>query len=65
MSDPKQVSVTTSKTVTETVTTTDAELAKQLVADATKANVKYKQDDERADHWGKDSFPASDPPQNY
>lgn len=65
MSDPKQVSVTTSKTVTETVTTTDAELAKQLVADATKANVKYKQDDERADRWGKDSFPASDPPQNY
>lgn len=67
MREAEQDPTTTSKTVTvtETVTTTDADLANQLVADATKAQVKYEQDDERADDWGKDSFPASDPPQNY
>jgi hypothetical protein len=52
-------------TVTKTVTTTDAGLAQQLVNDATAAQVKYEHEDAKADDWGKASFPASDPPQNY
>jgi hypothetical protein len=52
-------------TVTKTVTTTDADLAQQLVNDATRQQVKYEHDDAKADDWGKASFPASDPPQNY
>lgn len=52
-------------TVTKTVTTTDADLAQQLVNDATAQQVKYEHEDAKADDWGKASFPASDPPQNY
>lgn len=52
-------------TVTKTVTTTDADLAQQLVNDATQAQVQYEHEDAKADDWGKASFPASDPPQNY
>ncbi|HRO31721.1 hypothetical protein [Citricoccus sp.] len=53
-------------TVTKTVTTTDAaDLAQQLVHDATQQQVRYEHDDAKADDWGKASFPASDPPQNY
>ncbi|MGM7666702.1 hypothetical protein [Microbacterium sp. A93] len=67
MSEQKNTPGTTSETitVTKTVTTSDAELAERLVADATQAQVKHEQDDARADDWGEASFPASDPPQNY
>jgi hypothetical protein len=62
-SEPQKTTETV--TVTKTVTTTDAELAQQLVDDATQAQVQYEHDDAKADEWGKASFPASDPPQNY
>jgi hypothetical protein len=67
MAAPQKEPATTSETitVTKTVTTTDADLANQLVADATKAQAKYEHEDQRADDWGQASFPASDPPQNY
>lgn len=52
-------------TATETATTAEAQLTQRLVNDATAAQVKYEHDDARADEWGKASFPASDPPQNY
>ncbi|MGD6980325.1 MULTISPECIES: hypothetical protein [Citricoccus] len=61
--DPQTTTETV--TVTKTVTTTDADLAQQLVNDATQQQVKYEHDDAKADDWGKASFPASDPPQNY
>ena len=35
------------------------------VNDATQQQVRYEHDDAKADDWGKASFPASDPPQNY
>lgn len=54
-----------SGTPTVTGPDTQADLANQLVADATKAEARYQHDDAAADDWGKASFPASDPPQNY
>jgi hypothetical protein len=67
MSEAQNEPQTTTETVTvtQTVTTTDADLAQQLVNDATKAQVAYEHEDAKADDWGKASFPASDPPQNY
>ncbi|XKH57900.1 hypothetical protein LG293_07240 [Citricoccus nitrophenolicus] len=67
MSDPKAGpgTSTTTPTATAEATSTHAEVADQLMADAKKAQARHDQDDARADDWGKASFPASDPPQNY
>ncbi|REE04831.1 hypothetical protein LG284_11055 [Citricoccus nitrophenolicus] len=67
MSDPKAGpgTSTTPSTATAEATSTHAEVADQLMADAKKAQARHDQDDARADDWGKASFPASDPPQNY
>lgn len=65
MSETGNESRTATGTVTRTVTATDAELAQRLVNDATAAQVRYEHEDAKADDWGKASFPASDPPQNY
>lgn len=69
MSDPRNASgakpaTHAAPTATES-TSPHAEVADQLLADATKAQAAHEQDDARADDWGNASFPASDPPQNY
>ncbi|GAA1681951.1 hypothetical protein GCM10010977_31310 [Citricoccus zhacaiensis] len=56
---------TTTSTATAEAASTHAEVADQLMAEATKAQARHDQDDARADEWGMASFPASDPPQNY
>ncbi len=69
MSEPKGASrrdpsTTAAPTVAESENP-HVEVAEQLLADATQAQAAHDQDDARADDWGRASFPASDPPQNY
>lgn len=45
----------------ETVETETAAAANRLDAEA----AAHQHDDERADEWEEESFPASDPPSNY
>lgn len=63
--DPKSTTATTTSTSTAESASPHAEVADRLLADATRAQAAHDQDDARADDWGRASFPASDPPQNY
>lgn len=73
MSDPKGEPgpaaatrpATSAATATAETTSTHAETAQRLLAEATRAQARHEREDARADDWGQASFPASDPPQNY
>ncbi|GAA4780726.1 hypothetical protein [Citricoccus nitrophenolicus] len=67
MSDPRvdPRSTEAAQTTTTEATSPHAEVADRLLSDASRAQAAHEQDDARADEWGRASFPASDPPQNY
>lgn len=44
---------------------TETAQVQQLIRNAEALAARYEQDEARVERWGRDSFPASDPPQNY
>lgn len=62
--DPTSTTATTATTAAESANP-HAEVADRLLADGTRVQAAHERDDALADDWGRDSFPASDPPQNY
>ena len=57
--------VTSVRTITATRPAVETVPLQQLIQRAEAAALRYALNDAKADRWGRDSFPSSDPPQNY
>ena len=61
----KTSQTTSPRIATATRTSGEPVQLQQLIKGAETAAAQYERDEARVEGWGRDSFPASDPPQNY